>query len=80
MSFTSYTLAQVRSIGRQGATARVRDAAGQQTGSNQLPYGPTRPLENRGGSSERSGTDSCAHLRLSDDPSRSLTVQRTGRQ
>jgi hypothetical protein len=39
-----------------------------------------RPLENRGGSSESSGTDAFAHLRLSDDLSRSLTIRRSGRQ
>src|SRR5512132_1326390 len=37
-------------------------------------------MENRGGSSERPGADASVHLRLSIDPSRSLTIRRTGRQ
>jgi hypothetical protein len=54
-------------------------ASGQQTGSNRPPWGPTRPLENRGRSSQASDTDTCAHLRLSNDPSRSLTIRRSRR-
>jgi hypothetical protein len=53
--------------------------SGQQTGSNRPPWGPTRYLEKRGRSSDSSGTDTFAHLRLFDDPSRSLTIRRSGR-
>jgi hypothetical protein len=51
----------------------------QQMGSNRPLCEPTRPLENRGGSSEGSDSDTCARLRLSHDPSRSLTLRRTAR-
>jgi hypothetical protein len=53
--------------------------ARQQTGSNRPLWEPTRPLKNRGGSSEGSDSDTCARLRLPDDPSRSLTLRRTAR-
>jgi hypothetical protein len=55
-------------------------APGQQTGSNRRPSGPIRPMENRGGMSERPSADICSYLRLSGDPSGSLTIRRTGRQ
>jgi hypothetical protein len=59
---------------------RQTRCVGQQMGSNRPPSGPTRSLENRGRSSEGSGTENRAHLQLYDDPSRSVTIRCSGRQ
>jgi hypothetical protein len=58
---------------------KVRLGAGQQTGSNRRPWGSIRPVENRGGSSERPEPDTCSHLPLPHDPYRSVPLRCIGR-
>jgi hypothetical protein len=61
-----------------GPEGRAWVASGQQTGSNRSSWEPSQSLEDCGGLSERSGVDTWPHLRLSEDPSGSLTIRCTG--